>query len=222
MKLSNLRLAIGVPLSFPTVPSAFLRSFLLMEKPDYIYIQPENGPIDTLRNDIVEKALSEGASHVIMCDADQIYPVDTITKLLAHNLPVVAAKVPRRYPPFDPIILRLTASGYMPLGIGDYEKNSLVECDAVGTGCILYHADIFKKIPYPWFEFKKHPDTGLVIGEDIGMCQKIKKLGYKIHVDTSIDVGHLATMIVTEATHKLWCAMQISKEKKAAALGVME
>jgi len=220
--VSNLKLCIGVPLSFPTVPAPFLRSFLLMEKPSYIYIQPENGPIDTLRNDIVELAIKEGASHILMCDCDQVYPVDTITKLLAHNLPVVAAKVHRRYPPFDPIILRLTESGYKPLGIGDYEPNSLVECDATGTGCILYQTEVFKKLPYPWFKFQKHPQTGMVIGEEVGLCQDLKKRGYKIYVDTSIEVGHLSTMIITEATHKLYCAMKISQENKAAALGVME
>jgi len=222
MKISNFHLAIGIPCSFPSVPFDFFRSFTLMEKPSYTLITKTNGPIDTLRNDIVEKALQEGATSLLMCDVDQVYDPQTVTKLLAHNLPIVSAKVNRRYPPFDPIILRLTEEGYKPLGIGDYKPDSLVECDATGNGCVLYSMDIFRKLPYPWFEFKKHPDTGMIIGEDVHLCQKLKETGYKIYVDTSIEIGHLTTMIVNDATHKLWCAMQIAKEKKAEALGVME
>lgn len=220
MKITNQKLAIGIPCSFPFIPSSFFYSFTLMEKPSYTFIHADNGPIDTLRNDIVEKALAERATHLLMCDVDQVYDKNTVTKLLSHKLPVVSAKVNRRYPPFDPIMLRLTSDGYKPMGIGDYEPGSLVEVDATGTGCILYDLSIFKKLPYPWFKFQKK--DGLVIGEDIGLCQDLKRIGYKIMVDTSIEIGHLATMIVNDATHRLYCAMTLAKEKKNAAMGFME
>lgn len=220
MKISNFKLAIGIPCSYPFIPSSFFYSFTLMDKPSYIFIHADNGPIDTLRNDLVEKAILEGCTHLLMCDVDQVYDSQTVTKLLSHRLPVVSAKVNRRYPPFDPIMLRLTSEGYKPMGIGDYEPGSLVEVDATGTGCILYDLSIFKKLPYPWFKFQKK--DGLVIGEDIGLCQDLKRIGYKIMVDTSIEIGHLATMIVNDATHKLYCAMTLAKEKKNAAMGFME
>lgn len=220
MKISNRSLAIGIPCSFPFIPTSFFYSFSLMEKPSYTLIMKTNGPIDTLRNDIVEKALSEGATSLLMCDVDQEYDPQTVTKLLAHKLPMVGAKVHRRYPPFDPIILRLTEEGYKPLGVGDYEQGSLVECDATGNGCVLYDMEIFRRLPKPWFRFRKHPDNGMIIGEDIGLCQDLKAAGYKIYVDTSIEIGHLTTMVVTEATHKLYCAMTMAKEKKNLAIGV--
>jgi hypothetical protein len=219
MKISNIRLAIGIPCSFPFIPSSFFYSFTLMDKGSFIFIHADAGPIDTLRNDIVEKAIKEEATHLLMCDTDQVYARDTVTKLLAHNLPVVAAKVNRRYPPFDPIILRLNDGRYEPLCIGDYEPNSLTECDATGTGCILYNMGIFKKLPYPWFKFHKDPATGMVIGEDVGLCQDLKRIGYKIYVDTSIEIGHLTTMIVTDNTHKLYCAMKDKQAAKAALVG---
>lgn len=218
MKISNISLAIGIPCTFPFIPSSFFYSFVLMEKPSFTFIHADNGPIDTLRNDIVEKALAENCSHLLMCDVDQVYPVDTITKLLAHKLPVVGAKVNRRYPPFDPIMMRITDEGYKP--VDDYKDGDLVPVDATGTGCILYDMSVFKKLPYPWFRFQKNPATGMTIGEDIGLCQDLKAAGYKIFVDTSVKVGHLSTMIVTDATHKLYNAMQIAKEDKAKALGV--
>lgn len=215
MKISNLRLGIGVPCSFPMVPISFVNSFIQMEKPTFQYITADNGPIDTLRNDIVEKAQNVSATKLIMMDVDQVYDLKTITKLLAHNLSVVGAKVHRRYPPFDPIIMKITDKGYLP--IEDYEDGALVECDATGAGCIMYDMEIFRKLPYPWFKFQKHPSNGMVIGEDVGLCQDLKAKGYKIYVDTSIEIGHLTTMVVNKATHNLYKAMKTAKQKKAAS-----
>ncbi|MEN6615117.1 MAG: hypothetical protein ABFD12_01025 [Syntrophorhabdus sp.] len=220
MKISNISLAIGIPNSFPFVPSEFFRSFAMMEKPGYTLIMKTNGPIDTLRNDIVEKAMAEGCTHILMCDVDQIYDPQTIPKLMSHRLPVVAAKINRRYPPFDPIIMKITDEGYQP--IDDYTPGSLVECDATGTGCILYNMEVFRKLPYPWFRFQKNPENGMVIGEDIGFCQDLKAAGYKIYVDTSVEIGHLATIIVNDSMNKLYQAMTLAKEQKAAALGFVK
>lgn len=219
MKISNRHLCIGVPCSFPFIPADFFYSFVLMEKPAFTFIHKSNGPIDTLRNDIVEKALEIGATALLMMDVDQIYDRQTITKLLAHRLPVVGAKVHRRYPPFDPIILRIKDGGYHPLNIGEYEAGSLVECDAAGTGCIMYSMEVFRKLPSPWFKFRKHPQSGMTIGEDVGLCQDLKAAGYKIYVDTSIEIGHLATMVVSEDTHKLYCAMKNKQAATAALAG---
>jgi len=60
----------------------------------------------------------------------------------------------------------------------------------------------------------------MIIGEDVGLCQDLKEIGYKIYVDTSIEIGHLSTMVVNEETHKLYCAMTIAREKKNAAMGI--
>lgn len=213
MKISNSHLAIGIPCDFPHIPSSFFYSFVLMEKPSFTFIHADNGPLDTLRNDIVEKALLEGATSLLMCDVDQIYPVDTITKLMSHRLPVVGGKVCRRYPPFDPIMMRITDEGYQP--IDDYKPGELVSVDATGTGCILYDMDVFRKLPYPWFKFQKNPENGMIIGEDIGFAQDLKVAGYDIYVDTSIEIGHLATMVITEATHDLYKAMKTEAARKS-------
>jgi len=213
MRVSNMHLAIGIPCSFPFVPFDFFQSFAYLERPSFTLITKTNGPIDTLRNDIVEKALEVGATRLIMMDVDQVYDPKTITKLLSHRLPIVGAKVHRRYPPFDPIIMKIEGEGYEP--VEGYAPGSLVECDATGTGCICYDMEVFKKLPKPWFKFQKDEATGRVIGEDIGLCQDLKAIGYKIFVDTSIEIGHLTTMVVNEATHRLYSAMKEKRHQKA-------
>lgn len=224
MKISNLHLAIGIPLSFPWVPSSFFHSFIQMEKPNFTYIYADStGPIHELRNNIVEKAMAVGATRLLMCDVDQVYHPKTIPRLLSHKLPVVGALVHRRYPPFDSLMMKfvkIDENTNAFESIDDWEPGALVEVDATGTGCIMFDMKVFRKISKPWFKAQYNPD-GSPIGEDFGFCQELKMTGYKIFVDTSVPAGHLTTMIVSTETSRLYRAMKASKEKKASALGAM-
>ena len=225
MRISNAHLAIGIPLTFPWVPSSFFHSFIQMERPDFTYIYEDStGPIHALRNSIVEKALQARATKLLMCDIDQVYHPKTITKLLSHRLPIVGALVHRRYPPFDSLMMKQVAINEMTNGyksIDEWEENELVEVDATGAGCIMYDMDVFRKMPSPWYKTQIGPD-GSPVGEDFGFCQDLKKAGYKIFVDTSVPAGHLATMVINAATSRLYRSMKTAQQKKAAdmALGV--
>ena len=219
-KPSVFRLGIGIPLSFPWVPSSFFHSFVLMERPDFIFLHADNGPISGLRNNLVQKALAEGCTHLIMMDVDQVYHPQTITRLLSHRLPIVGALVHRRYPPFDSLMLKMVEidekfNGYE--SIDDWEDGSLVEVDATGGGCLMFDIQVFRKLPYPWFRDDKQPNPELPpIGEDIGFCQDLKAAGYKIFVDTSVPAGHLTSLIVNTATNRLYRACKESQAAKQA------
>jgi hypothetical protein len=214
MQISNTSLAICCPCSFPTVPVSFFYSFVYMEKPsEYIFIHADNGPIDTLRNDLVETALKAQVTHLIMMDVDHIYHPKTITSLLSRRLPIVSALTFRRYAPFDSIMLRATAGGYT--SVDEWEDGELVEVDAVGAATIMFDMDVFKKMPFPWFKFKRDPETGAGIGEDIGFCKDLKEAGYKIFVDTAVPSDHLATMAINRATNKLYRSMKIRQHEDA-------
>lgn len=215
MKLSNFSLGIGAPCSFPMVPMSFFYSFIHLEHPDYTFIHADNGPVDTLRNDIVEKALDLGITSLIMMDTDMVYHPKTITSLLSRRLPVVGALCFRRYPPFDSIMMRLTETGYE--SIDEWEEGDLVEVDATGAGCIMYDMEVFRKMPRPWFRFRKDPVTGMTCGEDIGFCQDLKAAGYKIFVDTAVPCEHLATIAINRSWNKLWRSMETEKQKRAMA-----
>jgi len=141
MKVSNISLAIGIPCSFPMVPFAFFKSFVLAEKPSFQFITAENGPVDTLRNDIVAKAKRTGVTKLIMMDTDMVYHPKTIPQMLLRNLPILGALCFRRYPPFDSIMLRITDTGYE--SVNEWEEGELIDVDATGAGCIMYDMRIF-------------------------------------------------------------------------------
>ena len=213
---NEIRLAIGVPCSFPSVPASFFHSYALMNKPAHTYIHANNGHIDDLRNNIVERALYEGVTHLIMMDVDQVYPPETINKLLAHNLPVVGCRVHRRYPPFDSLMMRIekvdeNTNAYV--SVDEWKEGELVEVDATGGGCVMFNMDVFRALKYPWYETKLQ-ENGNVLGEDIHLCQKIQQAGFKIFVDSSIEVGHLTTMVVNGATNRLYRCAKTEQQKE--------
>jgi len=73
-----------------------------------------------------------------------------------------------------------------------------------GTGCILYDTKIFiDMIPETWFEFTKG-ENGQDIGEDIGLCEKLRKLDIPVFVDCSLDIKHLTLMAADYGTFKLF------------------
>lgn len=213
MRISNFKLGVAVPLSFPLVHAAFFDSFVTMKKPEWLYFRASNGPIEELRNQIVRDARAASCSHLLFMDTDQVYHPETIPRLLAHNLPVVGALVYRRYPPFDPLMYRGKINEYQT--IRDWEPDSLVEVDATGTGCILYQMSVFDALPDPWFHFRQTIKDGTerTVGEDIGFCSDLKAAGFKIFVDTSVPAGHLTMLEVTEGTWKLYRRMKEAELK---------
>lgn len=199
----DIKLGIGIPHNFPYVPMAFFDSFMLMEKPPFVYLRSSAGNLDDMRNGIVREALKAGCTHLIMMDTDQIYDVSTIPRLLAHNLPIVGCLVYRRYPPFDPLMFEGTRKKYTV--IKKWNEGEPVKVDATGTGCLMFDMRIFKILPAPWFKTIRNEETGEVEeGEDFYFCAEARKAGLDIFVDTSIPCGHLSQMIVNEGTWKLY------------------
>lgn len=214
-----MKLAIGIPHNFVMIPSNFFDSMMMLKKPSgFIYIRDYSvNSIDIMRNTIVERALDESCTHLIMMDTDQLYHSDTLLQLLSHDLFVVGALVYRRYPPFDPLMFRGKINYYQ--SVNKWEENGLVEVDATGTGCLMFNTEVFKTIKKPWFKFKKNPNRvkGGVVGEDIGFCSELKKAGYKIYVDTSIPAGHLSTMVVDKNTYD-WYKFTVEVNKQRSTI----
>ena len=222
-KRSGVKLAIAVPLVDDKVYNQFLFSFVKVVT-DYMMSQARKGQIadidilfpdfpcqvDDARNNLVQQALNLGCTHILMMDSDQIYITDNIIeKMLAHDKPVLGARVHRRYPPFDPLLLMGEVSKLYQLPDdkirnADGTFKTEVTVDFTGTGCILYDMKIFNEmIPEKWFEFKTG-EQGQPVGEDIGMCEKLKKLGIPIVVDCSIDIKHLTLLAADYGTYALF------------------
>lgn len=201
-------IAIGFPLVDATVPVQFFTSFACMDKPEqYTLLVPQfphgpwTGSIADARNSLVQQALDNGASHLLMLDTDQTYPPDCLTRLLSHGVDVCGVRVHRRWMPFDPIFLRGELGKYNHVPEDEMYSGDLIPVDATGTGCLLFDMDVFLKMPRPWFAFSQH--EGKPVGEDIYFCSQAREHGIDIYVDTALEVGHLTTVEVNKALHQL-------------------
>lgn len=134
-----------------------------------------------------------GAEYLLWLDSDIVAPASTALRLLAHNESIVAANYIRR---------QLPAKGVAYETIGDWEdplpfepRDELIPVEGVGMGCMLMRADIFDRIPKPWFEFGWSPESNDHLGEDMILCQKMSQAGYTVKIDTnlSMELRHLGT-----------------------------
>ena len=222
-KKYGVKLAIGIPLTDETVYRQFFFSFVKVIT-EYMSSLVKTGrsinfdvlmpdfpcQIDAARNNLVQQALLSGCTHIIMMDSDQIYMTeDMLEKMLAHKKPVVGARVHRRYPPFDPLLLRGDVGKLYQVPDKEMRNEDGTFKDEVpvtytGTGCILYDTQIFiDLIPDKWFQFKVG-DEGQPIGEDVVFCEKLRERKIPIVVDCSIDIKHLSLMAIDWGTYKLF------------------
>lgn len=129
------------------------------------------------RADMVRECLSSGCSHLLFLDDDMAFPMTTLYDLLAADKDIVAANcVTKSIPPLP------TARDIHNnrVNIAD-ELTGLQEVASVGAAVMLIKADVFKKLPAPWFEFVYQP-TGY-IGEDVFFCRKAREHGFKVYID---------------------------------------
>lgn len=74
-------------------------------------------------------------------------------------------------------------------------KEGPIECNGMGMGFTLFKMDLFKdpRIEKPWFKTcNEHTPQGMkMYTQDLYFFEKIRKLGYRVCVDTRVKVGHL-------------------------------
>jgi hypothetical protein len=152
------------------------------------------------REEAAKKALEYGCDYLFFVDDDMICPDDLFLKLYRHRAiaDVVAPLAFTRNAPHKPVcyasIEGWDAVNREPYFINNtimkYQRNKLMECDAVGFGAALIKVDLFRKIKQPWFMSSEGT------GEDILFCYKVKKVGGRVFMDTSVDIGHVSHPIV--------------------------
>lgn len=200
----NIRLGVAFPVTSGHVPTRFAMSMMACKLPPRwtLLTPPGGGPIDSVRNSLVDMALKLDLTHLAMLDTDQVYPQDTFTKLFSHDLPIVVAKVHRRYPPFDPILYRGGIDDFKAVSDAEWirHKDKPIEVDSTGMGCALIQVDVLRAIKPPWFRWLLY-DRETPVGEDVYFWNQCKKAGYKIHVDLSIEISHLGMMDITEQSY---------------------
>lgn len=141
------------------------------------------------RNTLVQRALNnEDLTHVLFVDDDQMFPADTIHRLMAHDKDIIGANIVRKES--NP---RTNARDLNGVDCVWTSKGSIgiQEVDYVGTGLILIKKEVFETLGMPYFFY----DVKEGIGEDVFFCMRAREKGYKVYIDHDLSkevkhVGH--------------------------------
>lgn len=184
---------IGIP-HMEMVHSEFLHCFTRLNKPPNSIVNFVKGSLITkARNDIV-KAMK--GDWLLFIDSDMTFSADSLNQLLKHleaGADIVGGLCFRRVPDYNPTLYQQLDGQLKWQWLHDYPRDSLFEVDATGSAFILIKKRVFDKMPYPWYEYVED------LSEDLYFCHKAKQLGFKILIDSSVKIGHLATFPVDEA-----------------------
>jgi GT2 family glycosyltransferase len=181
-----------------------------------------SGLLSKQRNRVVKQFLDGTKSDwLLLIDSDEQLTLEAFDKLLetAHDKerPVVAGLVfagfgieGAPYPKPVPAIFQDAPEGFLPLY--KYDKDSVFEIDAAGTGCLLIHRSVLEKMRETadknqgtdWCWFWDGPLDGNWIGEDLLFCRRIRALGFPIYVNTGAILPHQKSYWLDERHHHLW------------------
>jgi hypothetical protein len=161
------------------------------------------------REGLVDLALASDATHLLWLDADMRFPKDTLTRLLAHDVPAVCASYTARAAPY--LSLAYTDPG-------DWSKRVWPTADATGLrkiiacgfGCVLFQRWVFETIEKPRFLMPWiGPEGGGYMQEDLFFFLKMAEAGIPLELDQDLtkDIAHAGRFEFT-AEHAVQAAQQ--------------
>jgi hypothetical protein len=161
----------------------------------------ESGPrVASARNTCVHRFLAldpASAEWLWMVDADMTFGPDLLERLFEIADPVERPIVGGLAFSFHdelgtvPVMFKQVPQG---LGrIDRFPRGRLLEVDATGAACLLVHRRVFESLreEYRGHWFQELVEDGKESGEDVTFCLRARRAGFKIHVHTGIDVGHV-------------------------------
>jgi hypothetical protein len=146
-------------------------------------------PLEAARNHQVRRFMESDYSHLFLLDADCIPRPQTLERLLAWKLPIVAAPH-RSQKDGQRLIMALEQEGdrykpYLPpLG--------LQRVDAVGGSGLMIERKVFEAVPPPAFRCVYDDTTGkLKRTEDFYFCERARAAGFDIWADFALVQQHM-------------------------------
>lgn len=165
------------------------------------------------RNECIQKM---DGDWILFVDSDMTWQPGALKTLVEtqrkFDLDVVGGLCFQRSAPYQPTLYQMAANaehGYTFLE--EWPDDAAVEVDATGMAFCLIHKRVFDRIlqaatgedfpplelrmgmpPPPFFKW-----TG-EYGEDFQFCREVKAAGCRIFVDTSVKIGHVGDVTITE------------------------
>jgi 2-polyprenyl-3-methyl-5-hydroxy-6-metoxy-1,4-benzoquinol methylase len=87
------------------------------------------------------------------------------------------------------------AAGLWNIMYTGWEQPDLYEVAAVGTGFQLVARRVFEQMPEPWYDRRISPARrDQLQGNDLNFSLKAKEMGFRIWLDSRVEIGHVASV----------------------------
>lgn len=150
--------------------------------------------IDLVRNEIAESAVN-GYDYLFSVDSDLIFPSYTLSRMIAHNKPIVSGLYIQRIHGSHTLeVYESTPTGGVShIPYGKIKGKGLVEIRACGFGCALVKTEVIKSVGYPYFVYHSALDHKHTVSEDVDFCRKVTAKGFTMWADTTIQCQHIGS-----------------------------
>lgn len=173
--------------------------------------------VSSARNRICRSFLDYDAEWLLFIDSDMLFPHEAIERLIesadVDERPIVGGLCfgidrgvlfPTIY------VFHDTEKGPTTARVPAYPENSIIPVAATGAAFLMIHRRVLEAFlergfneSFPWFQESEL--AGQAAGEDITFCLRAGVLGFPVHVDTGLHIGHHKSQVLT---HDMFMAQQ--------------
>lgn len=129
---------------------------------------------------------------------DHTFVNGSLLSLLDRNVDAIIPLCLNRFPPFDPTIIKdgkiKRLEDLPPEGL--YE---LQEGETCGDAGLLIRRHVLEAIGAPWYDRLRSGSLGV---DDQCFVERVKKAGFKVHVDLDNRIGHMSPFIMVPIRKK--------------------
>ena len=164
-------------------------------------VRPPGTAIMRITGRNIARQLNEGlqavhGSWLWRMDDDHVFQSDTLLRLLAHDVDIVAPLVLQRKRPFQAVVYReeTDQGSVVPWPMEELPDAGLLPVVAGPGAGMLVKKAVLDTMPFPWFEIGQLRSDDL--SEDLYFYRKARRLGFQPYVDLDTVIGHLTPMVV--------------------------
>ena len=162
------------------------------------------GRTDFVRNAICDEFMrvsTDPHDTLIMLDNDHLHNIDTLERLVTHDLPIVGVLAFRRGKPYDPIAFVRDEKGFHAMA--KWEPGQLYKIDFVSPAAIAIQRRAFLHLEAegfvrPWFRYTYEDNNAAMPSEDMYFADSCHRAGVSHYVDTGIVAPHLVNGWIDE------------------------
>jgi len=210
----SVKLAVVIPWGLDMIYRRTWETYEELEKPQDCKLIFGTGRTPARRHELgCEEALQWGASHILILGGDQTYPDEKMIRKMFKHLeansldeflnrkrvinclvPIRGHRVGQGTRPFQPIGKMIESDTQELINITP-DSGDLVRAEIIGTGVMLFEANILRGLKQPWFNDVEHGGSNEVnIMQDVNFIRKLNNQGHQVWCDTQIDVKHLGLL----------------------------